>query len=506
MSRWRYGVLFALTFWLTSCYWSQYFGMEDEAVLVHGAQRLCEGQIPYRDWETRHTPGTYCLVAPFLGLLGTDPLTVRGLMSGAAALIGVFLYAIGRRCGLSGWTAYLPWFLWTTAGLMDFPILSYHWVASIFTLGCVYWTVRWGDGEGAGAARALGICASLAFWCLQSEGLAAVLMITLVGLTSRPRALGVLLRWLVGSSLLLWLPFLPWLGEVVQENLLDMLWHVPYNRYAYSWAPLREMAQGWLHLSPAENPWVWGAAFSHWLVNAGRYGGFYLLILIYLGMSWRRELRLRHLGLCALAWSLAVGNRQTISYLAFASPIWFLVLGLTISRLPRNWARALSLSLMGLEAVGFGCRSYYYKTACRFPVTTRSGVYWTADSSEAEAMRVVRQWLDASMPPGTTVLGYPYFCTLYSLEGLKNPIRQPVLTPFLYADADFEACRQALRDQQVPWILHRAISPEVQQISYGIPAEQYAAVSRQKLALLTQDYQLVAGNEQLGLYQRKLLP
>lgn len=75
-------------------YLSIYQGMEDEAVTVLGADRLLQGEWPYLDWDTRHTPGSYFLCAGWFLVVGTSMFSVRMLMVFVAALLGLLQYRL----------------------------------------------------------------------------------------------------------------------------------------------------------------------------------------------------------------------------------------------------------------------------------------------------------------------------------------------------------------------------------------------------------------------------
>ncbi len=475
--------------------------MEDEAVLVLGAQRLLEGEWPYRDWATRHTPGTYFLGAAYFSLVGSAQLGTRSLMSLVAALSGSLLLLIARQLGLRGALLYLPWLMWSASGLLDFPILNYHWVAGLFTLTTLGLTLLWAQqGSSRTMAIALGASAAACFWCLQSEGLAAALMVGLVWLRRRPSGLSRVAFSCVLTSLVLWLPLVPYAWEVWRQNFHDLWLHLPYNRHAYSWQPVWEQARDWWYFPWRQSPLLWGFLFTHWWINLIRFGLFYVLLGLALIRFWRRPWPAHELTLCTLAWALSVGNRQTVAYVAFACPGTYLLLALLLAEWKNG--RRLAWPLIALEVFGFGCRAYYFLTVARLPIVTRAGVYYTSDPQLAQRNAQLRNWVDRFLPPNTKVLAYPYLCSLYTLEQLKNPLAEPVLTPFLYSEEDFARSVERLRNQQVEWIVHQELSPAEMLRSYSIPVETYRLEAAKRLGQMTVGYELCQGNEHVGLYRR----
>ena len=497
MSRGAALLLLAINFLLTVPYWSTYFGMDDEAVTVLGATRLLRGEWPYYHWDTRHTPGSYLLSALYFGVFGSDRLATRSLMGLIAALSGLLVYAIGRRC-LPGRYAWLPWLMWCCGGLTAFPILSYHWWGTLFTLSTFYLVVRWRDE--ARFAPFAGGSAALALWTLQSDGLASALMIAFVWLRYRPAGLPQLLLAAVLGSLMLWLPFLPVAGVVVQQNLLDLTQHLGYNHYAYRWS-------AWLALGQAAgNPAIpllpRCALLSNFWLQTQTYGLYYLTLLVSVVVFEKtRRPNLAVLAWCGLAWAAAGGNRQTVAYISFSCPAVFLCQVGLLSLLPRlAWA---AIVWAAVEILGMSARVLFLDNYWTFAISTRKGVYRTMDEGQAQAVAQAHRWCDQYLPPGSTVLSYPYFCSLYTTEELRNPLRVPVLTPFLYSQKELERARTFLAEKGVDYIVYLGLSPEAMRESYGIPRELYIRQAGEELDALTADYDQIDGGVFLRLYQRR---
>lgn len=489
-------LLLAVNFLLTVPYWSTYFGMDDEAVTVLGATRLLRGEWPYYHWDTRHTPGSYVLTALYFAVFGSDRLATRSLMGLVAAVSGLLLYAIARR-SLPARLAFLPWLLWCCGGLTAFPLLSYHWWSTLFTLCTFYTAIRWRNE--ARFAPLVGVSAAVALWTLQSDGLASALMIAFVWLRYRPPQLKkVVLAWL-GASLVLWLPFLPVVAQVWQQNLLDLTQHLNYNHYAYNWST-------WLALAPlAGNPEIpmlpRCAILSNFLLQGQTYGLYYLTILLSLLIfEKRRRPDLAVLAWCALAWAAANGNRQTVAYLSFSCPAIFLCEVGLLSLVPRSaW---IATGWAALEFLGWSARVAFLRSYWTHAISLRSGVYYTDSEPQARTVEQAHRWSDRYLPPGSTVLSYPYFCSLYTTEDLRNPLRVPVLTPFLYPRKELEKAQQMLAAKKVEYIIYLGLSPEAMQQSYGIPVALYSRQATQELEAVTAGYHLIDGGGSLRLYQR----
>ena len=490
-------LLLAANFVLTVPYWSTYFGMDDEAVTVLGATRILRGEWPYYHWDTRHTPGSYLLSALYFSVFGSDRLATRSLMALVASLTGLLIYATSRRC-LPGRYAWLPWLMWCCGGLAAFPILSYHWWGTLFTLSTLYFLVRWRTEPGI--APFAGGAAALALWTLQSDGLASLLMILLVWLRFRPRGLTRLLGAGVLASLILWLPFLPALQQVAQQNLLAMTRHLTYNHYPYRWNPWLDL--GRTALSPGLPLLPRCAMFSNFWLQAQTYGFYYLTLLVSLVAFERtRRPNLAVVSWCMLAWAAAAGNRQTVAYLAFSCPAVFLCQVGLLSLLPRlTW---LAVGWGAVEVVGMVARGLFLENYWTYVVSTRMGIYRTNREDQAQAVGQIQRWCDHYLAPGTTVLAYPYFASLYTTEDLRNPLRVPVLSPYFFSQSDLQLAFETLTQKKVEYVVYLALSPAAMQESCGIPQEEYQQRAEQERDFLLSDYELLEGGGSLRLYQRR---
>lgn len=68
----------------------------DEGIILTGAERVLQGDLPYRDFWTMYAPGTFYLVAGLFNFIGTSELVVRGVGIVSKAAITAFAYSIVR--------------------------------------------------------------------------------------------------------------------------------------------------------------------------------------------------------------------------------------------------------------------------------------------------------------------------------------------------------------------------------------------------------------------------
>ncbi|MBT9582108.1 hypothetical protein IV102_02095 [bacterium] len=457
-------------------HWGCYHDMDDEAaVAVLGATRLLGGELPYRDWTTRHTPGTYFVTAFYFLFFGSGQLGTRSLMGVISSLSGLVIFDCSRRV-VQGPLAYLPWLLWICGSLVEKPALNHHWFGALSTLICLRCLMVWVEKPGPRSSQWVGVSAALSSWFLQSNGLSSLLMVLFVILRCRP--VGVLrVGWsYLGTQCLLWLPWLPLAPQVWHNHVTILARHVQFNNQPYSWKYLKEWLVSLQGMDLHQQTIHCLAAWSEFGRLVAQYGMFYIVILLGLGLAERRRNRIGIvLAYACLAWALTTGYCQTIDYLSYAAPAFQLGL---LALVARPWrGRNLVLGLWaGLELLGWLLRSWSIGLAFCYPVETRVGTYWALSPQEAMAHNQLHVWIEKHCPPGTQVLAHPYFTRIYTLERLQDPIPQPILVPWLFEEREFTDCVERLQRLKVPYIIHRVLSMEAIHNQYPqAPVEEFRA-------------------------------
>ena len=78
----------------------------DEGIVLQGAQRVLEGEVPYRDFFSFFTPGSYYWLALFFKVFGSSILVARAVLMVEGGLFSVLTYLLARRV-CSRWSALL---------------------------------------------------------------------------------------------------------------------------------------------------------------------------------------------------------------------------------------------------------------------------------------------------------------------------------------------------------------------------------------------------------------
>ena len=252
------------------------FNLLDEGFVLHVAERVMQGQVPYRDFFTQLTPGAFLALAAVFAVTGPSVLAGRWVTVVIGLLITALLYLGGRRV-LSRPTAALTALAFPVWGIGQgwfYP--NYSWFAlagCMVALECTLRAVAPSPTRGAGSgqpgrpgrpsprtdssarpallwAAGAGLACGVAAFCKQNMGLYALLglagAVFLFGAASWRRRL--LLALLMGlASLPVPLALVAWLA---QQGALD-----GFLRDAV-WIPLavfpREMAAPYPSIWP---PW-----------------------------------------------------------------------------------------------------------------------------------------------------------------------------------------------------------------------------------------------------------
>lgn len=117
-------------------------GIYDEGVVLHGAEIVRHGGVPYRDMWTVYAPGQLYLVAAAFRLFGANVLSERLVDFGFRLLLALLLYGLlarlyGRRFALAAWVLLLVKLGYTGEyGYSVFPAL----ISALLSGECV---LRW---------------------------------------------------------------------------------------------------------------------------------------------------------------------------------------------------------------------------------------------------------------------------------------------------------------------------------------------------------------------------
>src|SRR6185369_12971082 len=104
-AKWQAGLgeylLPGLVFLTSSFYllaFCRYSALEpDEGIVLQGAERILRGEVPYRDFFSFYTPGSFYLVAFLFRFVGDSLVVARLSLAVAGAACSVITYLLARR-------------------------------------------------------------------------------------------------------------------------------------------------------------------------------------------------------------------------------------------------------------------------------------------------------------------------------------------------------------------------------------------------------------------------
>ncbi len=104
-----------------------YLNLYDEGIIVYGAQRVLQGDLPYRDFWTQYSPGQLYVLAGLFNAFGVTVMVERWWDVVIRSLLALTMLAVSAR--LSSWKLALPvWVLavlWTQAySFFGYPIFA----------------------------------------------------------------------------------------------------------------------------------------------------------------------------------------------------------------------------------------------------------------------------------------------------------------------------------------------------------------------------------------------
>src|SRR5438067_12684026 len=80
------------------CIFRDYSTLEpDEGIVLQGAERILAGQVPYRDFFSFYTPGSFYLVAWLFRIFGDSFIVARISLAVVGAVCSVVTYVLARR-------------------------------------------------------------------------------------------------------------------------------------------------------------------------------------------------------------------------------------------------------------------------------------------------------------------------------------------------------------------------------------------------------------------------
>src|SRR5579863_4789911 len=124
------------------CIFCRYTSLEpDEGIVLMGAERILRGEVPYRDFFSFYTPGSFYLVALVFKVFGDSLVVARISLAIAGAACSVVTYLLSRRVCPRGIALFAAG-LTTVAGLPYRFLVLHNWYSTALACLTLYAAVQ----------------------------------------------------------------------------------------------------------------------------------------------------------------------------------------------------------------------------------------------------------------------------------------------------------------------------------------------------------------------------
>ncbi len=470
------GALFLLSF-LYLCIFRHHTDMDpDEGIVLQGAQRILAGQVPYRDFFSFYTPGSYYAVALVFRIFGSSLAVARTAVALAGALLSAVSYLLARRV-CSRTVAFTLAVLGTLTTLPYRFLVLHNWDSTLWACLALYCAVRVLEKPAWTWTFAVGLFASLTVLFEQSKGAGLCLGLGMGFLAiwcvdgrerwpSRPQFLALI----IGFAIPFAITFAYFASQHAASIMLaDWLWPLRHysqaNRVPYGYQNWSDETRhvlfgtgslpGWLVKAVAVSPCFWIPALpvvavgwlGYWLVRAarGRSGegrpaeakiAYYILVAaVYVG----------------LVLSVVI-TRADIVHFMYLQPLnclvvaWLLDGGDVPGRLFRS-VRPFLAAYVVIALLAFGMALLAATTSARERLATRRGTVTTREKD------TVVDYFQAQVAEGATVLVYPYLPLYYYLTGTFSPGRYDYFQPGMNTREQTDEMVRELASRRVDTVL-----------------------------------------------------
>ena len=494
-------ILPCLLFLLTLAYLSifvRYSSLEpDEGIVLEGAQRVLNGQVPYRDFFSFYTPGSFYLVASLWKVLGDSFAVARFSIALSGAFLPSLTYVLARRA-CTREIALLVASLVAIGGVEYRFLVLHNWYSTVFACLALYAALRVLETHRRVWSFATGSLCSFTAMFEQSKGAGVAAGLFFGFLTLRILGRKPLFRRSELAALglgLLWPMALVCTYFAGQQSLAQMLndwvWplrhytlanHVPYGYQNWS-DHSRDLI---FHTGP-----VWAIAVKALVVSPGLIVPILpLLAVLWYGywavQMWRSKGGADKCAYYILVSAASLGLlasivcvRADVIHFMYLIPIWLVLLSwvlgghniaiplLTRSRASLAFFFALSFGLMGLALLSTAAGAHNR-------VMTRRGTIRTRKEDN------VIPYVQAHAVPGADILVYPYLPLYYYLTGTRSVAALDYFQPGMNTSAQAQEIVSALNSNpQSPVLFEPAF---VQKFATSWPRTPLRAIANDPVA------------------------
>ena len=454
----------------------------DEGIILQGAQRILQGQVPYRDFFSYFTPGSYYWMAALFKVFGSSILVARAALMVYGGVFSSVTYLLARRV-CSRWNAGLA-ALPTLIVCLPYRFVALHsWDSTLWALLALYCAVRWleacsvnsvssvvksiyhGDHRGHGEHREKQIGSSAWKWAFatgsllamtvlfeqsKGAGLALGLALGFFGLKlCAPSSVRLDRKTVAALALGFTAPFLLTvayfaLHRSAPQMIADLLWpfqhyssanKLPYGYVVVIWrmlvrGSLGSRALGVFILSPL----LVLSALPIFALPVAAYSALRLRKSREASGACRYYLLVSAALFGVLLSTIATGRPDAL-HIVFEAPLFCLVLGWMAEAAKTPFLRAARTLGVSYVLVSFGTLGgalLFGPLTAKYRLETRRGML------RAPAPYGAFQYIQSRIKPGEKILVYPYQPLFYYLTATYNVSRYEYLFPGMNTPSQFE--------------------------------------------------------------------
>lgn len=484
----------------------------DEGSIVYGAQRVANGEVPYRDFFEVMGPGSFYWLALWFKVLGTSWVTSRvAVLATALASAGAIYYMTARHC--TSRFAFFPAALYSVVTIPLWPGANHHLDSNLWALLAIA-TIA-GDSE-ISTRRALtaGLFAGFSSTIMPHKGILVLAGLTfavaiqLRGMRNWQRVLP-LAAWMVaafagvGVSVLVLFWLQGALGELLYANVVwPATQYHSVNVVPYAHGLVELFLPAWSSLIRAVLPSTLSAvALVAVLVPFGFTASLPAIALL-LGAC--RAVSQRFTVCQDVPWAYAFAgfalfasecHRRDMMHLIYGSPVLAVFVSLTLVTIRSRGilvARRVLVGCLALVAVVLALIANTAQTT----VETRRGVVHMFERDEA------LDFLHTHVAPGDSVFVYPYYPMYYFLANIRNPTRYSILMYHINTEDQFNEVIEALDRERIRFVLWDTFVAG-ENLTRWFPGYREPPADQQLLErYLTEHYQVVGIKNRFRVLER----
>lgn len=491
-------LLFLLSFGYL-CLFRHLVTMEpDEGIILQGAQRVLAGQVPYRDFFSFYTPGSYYLLAASFRILGSSIVVARVSLAVTGALLSTLTYLLARRfCsrGVATTAAAL-----TTLSALPYRFLVLHnWDSTLWACFAIYSAVRLVEERRNRWFFAVGLFSALTVLFEQSKGagLCVGLAVAFASICLLPGGKGIISR---GSALAAMsgfaLPFVSVFTYFARQNamtimLADWFWPLQHysaaNRVPYAYQNWSDETRHLLFATGSViervikcfviSPCLWIPVLP--IVAVGLLGYWIWRLPRSRNTDHKTQCYIVVCGAIAGLLLSVVLGRADIIHIMYLQPLNCLVLAWCIEacdvpvRLPQS-ARSIVQGCVITALVTFSMPPLFAALSAQNEVRARRGLLNTPEKDS------VVDYVQARVPAGNRILVYPYLPLYYYVTGTLSAARYDYFQPGMNTPEQANEMLEQIRSQNTEVVLFEIGFTE--KISHSWPGTPLDSISRDPIA------------------------